>query len=206
MIRKYLLLTALFCFGVSSFSQKEINMIDILNVRQELSEINNKITYLLIKDSYFSKKQGLKLFHVFWLEYQGEVRKEDFLNYSFLNKLNPCYYTQKSLFGKKKYLDTEVLISDSLGRLIAQSDGRAIYSAVRNNITYTQGYLDLLRILYNNEMDFVFYISGTSCDTYFGIMDKDIYVLKLSNNELKIYPLDEFVNCCWSTLHVPTSL
>ena len=34
---------------------------------------------------------------------------------------------------------------------------------------------------------------------------KDVYVLKKSNEGLKIYPLDEYINCCWNTLHVTTS-
>ena len=76
-------------------------MIDILNVRKELSVLNKKIIKIVKKDSYLSKRQGLQLFHVFWLEYQGEFRKEDFLNHSFLNKLDPCYYTQKTFLKKR---------------------------------------------------------------------------------------------------------
>ncbi|MEN6502030.1 MAG: hypothetical protein ABFC55_06600 [Tenuifilaceae bacterium] len=202
---KYLLLIALLHFGINSFSQNEMNMMDKLNIRQDLSVVNNRITRLLNKDPYFSKTQGVKLFHIFWLTYQGEFRKEDFLNQSFLNKLVPSYYTQKTLFGKKKYLATQVFISDSTGHLIATSDGRAIYSAVKYKNTYTQGDLNLLRIFYKSEMDFIFYIELTSGDTYFGTKGKDIYVLKQSNEELKIYPLEEFINCCWDKLHVPTS-
>jgi len=205
MIRKILLFIALLNFGVNSFSQSARNMIDILNVRKELFTVNNKIVDLLKKDSYFSKTHGVKLFHIFWLEYQGEFRKDDFLNHSFLNKLKPCYYTQKSLFGKKKYLDTQVLISDTLGHLIADSDGRVIYSAVKNNIAYAKDDLELMQMFYKNEMDFVFYINNTPLSINFGIKGKDVYVLKKSNEGLKIYPLDEYINCCWNTLHVTTS-
>lgn len=205
MICKYLLLIILLLFDINSFSQNERNMIDILNVSQDLSIVNNRIVNLLKKDSYFSKIQGVKLFHIFWLEYQGEYKKEYFLNHSFLYKLNPTYYTQKSLFREKRYLSTQVLISDSLGHLIATSDGRFIYSVDKYNNTHLQGDLDLMRVFYKNEMDFVFYIELTSGDTYFGIKGKDVYILKRSNEDLKIYPLEEFINCCWNTFHIPTA-
>ena len=107
----------------------------------------------------------------------------------------------KDIFKKKKYLSTEILISDSLGCLIATSDGSIVHSATN----YPQDDLELLRMFFEKKWDFVFYITNTSCGTYFGIKGEDIYVLKKSSKELKTYSLEEFVNCCWHTLYVPIS-
>jgi len=201
MIRKYLIFIAFLHFGINSFSQSARNMVDILNVKNELLTVNNKIVDLLMKDSYFSKTTEVQLFHIIWFEYHGEFRKEDFLNHSFLNKLNPCYYTKKSLFGKKEYLETQVLISDKLGNLIADSDGRAIYSAVKNNSHYAKYDIELLQMFYKNELDFVFYITNTPLTINFGIKGNDVYILKRSSEGLKIYSLDDYINFCWNTLY-----
>jgi len=202
MIRKYLLLIVLLLFGISSFSQNERNLVDKLNASQELSALNSKVLGLVKKDPYLKKMQGLQVFHVYFLKYQGKIEKEDFINHTFLNRLNLCYVTHRSLFGKKKYLDTQALICDSLGHLIASSNSWFISPTVSSNTTYFQEDLDFLRVLHEKQMDILFYITGTSMDIHFGIKGKDIYVIKESSKETNIYPLEDFINCCWDTFYL----
>ena len=177
-------------------------MIDKLNASQELSALNSKVLGLVKKDPYLKKMQGLQVFHVYFLKYQGKIEKEDFINHTFLNRLNLCYVTHRSLFKKKKYLDTQALICDSLGHLIASSNSWVVYSVFNYKKAYFQESLDFLRVLYEKKMDIIFYIAGTSGLIHFGIKGKDIYVIKESSKETNIYPLEDFINCCWDTFYL----
>jgi len=135
------------------------------------------------------------------LEYKGEFKKEDFIDHTFLNKLVPTYYTKNSLFRKKTYLNSEVYIGDSTGNLIARSDGRFITSAIRNKKPYGQSYVKLFDMFYKKELDFVFHIYGTFINFNVGVKGKDIYILDDTNDGLKVYSIEEFVDCCWEKFY-----
>ena len=187
--------------GICCFAQNGDSIIDNLNLREDVTILNHKILNLIKKDNFLSELQGLKIYHVFWLysEDEDKLRKENFLNHSFLSNLKPSFFSQKSWFVNKKYLQTDAYISDSSGKLIAKTDGRIIYYTAKYKKNHFQNDTELINMFYKNEIDFVFYM-GYIGDTYIGIKGKDLFVLKASNNAVKIYPLEEFVNCCWDKL------
>ena len=201
MNKTYLLLIVLSFFSILSYAQKGLNMIDQLNLKQDIITKDKKIYELLKKDAWLKEFHRFQLFHVFWLEYKGEFKKEDFIDHTFLNKLVPTYYTKNSLFRKKTYLNSEVYIGDSTGNLIAETEGGFIQSAVEYKVPYDQSDIKLFDMFYKKELDFVFYIYGTYGNISVGVKSKDIYILDDTNDGLKVYPLEEFVDCCWEKFY-----
>jgi hypothetical protein len=165
--------------GVSSFAQNKVDMIDILDIRQDISILEDRISKLIKKNPDISHIQNLQQFHIFWLGYEGNTLKEDYLDHSFLYKLAYRYYhiftggiplnfpflyrinsalyyrlLSKPLFGKgKKYIKDRTLITDSIGNLIASGDAQFIsaYSL------YGKSDVELAKMFHEKKVDFVFY-------------------------------------------------
>lgn len=195
---KIILTITLFLFYNNLFSQTK-EVVDSLNLKSEIELLNNEINDLIQKDNCFSKLKGLRFLNVIWMNYDGEPKKEDFLNYSFLKKLRPNYYAQKSLFKKKKYLDAHTLICDSTGCLVGVTNGRYIFHASR----FDPSYGELFHLFQKGELDYVFYVCLTSIVINFGIKDQNVSVIKYTSTGLNFYTLEEFVNCCWDDFYIP---
>ncbi len=197
MLVKYLFILSLFCGSVCSYSQNGIDVIQLLNLQEEVQQLEKKISRDIKKDPILSKESGLKQFYVFWLCYPDTLEKKDFLNHSFLYKLHPYYYTinSRSIFKKRiKFVAVDVLVSDSVGHLVALGN----YSSFGHSNGVRKDYIELTKMLYNKDFDFVFYILFEEprmvrfSSTYIALKDDDIYVLKTSIKELKKYTLEEF--------------
>lgn len=201
-----ILLLVVLC-GININAQSKIDMIEKLQIRDEIIALEERISKHIKNSEEFSKIQGLKLYHIFWLSVDGsKIKKEEFINYSFLDRLNPRYYyyefdwnyffsTFRYLFIKNKYLDNSVRITDSLGNLI----GGGGVNYVRS-YQYPHDYdIKLAKMFFNNEIDFAFVLNDFQ--TYF-IKDSKIYVLKqyktdCENFDLTIIPLEEYIDNCY---------
>ena len=92
-MRRYVILTTIIIlFGMCSYAQKNINMIEILNVEQDIVSLENRIiSSIKINNPEIANIHGLQQFHILWLGTRTN-KKEDFLNYSFLYQLDYGYY------------------------------------------------------------------------------------------------------------------
>ncbi len=189
-------------FIIYTFAQNELNMIDSLKIKNDISILNKKIVKLLKKESPTSDKQKFKIFYEFFMNYNCKFKKDDFLNGSFINNLNPCYFTQKHLFKKRKYLETSAYICDSAGNLIAISNGRFISLTKNYNYNFGLEESEKIKLYLEKNYNFIFHIKYTPIHILFGIKDDEIDVLKKTNNILTVYSLKDYINCYWEDFSV----
>jgi len=217
-MRRYLILTIIICFGMSSYAQENINMLEILNIQQDIVALENRITSSIkINNPDIANMQGLRQFHILWLGSFTD-KKEDYLDRTFLYKLfcgyyelspkvkqnkrekipflyciNPDLYYQIESKKWKKYLKTTTLITDSTGNLVASGDARLVYGYTN----FSQFDKKLAKMFFDKEIDFAFYMGG-AYPSFIVIKDNKISVVKeTKEEELKIYSWDEFMECCF---------
>ena len=197
-MRRYLILiTIIIRFGMCSYAQENINMIEILNIRQDIVSLENRIMNLIKKKPEITNIKGLRQFHVFWVSLDNEnIKKEDYLNHSFLYKLIPpgyYHFGSNSLLKKeKKYLRSITSITDSIGNLVATGDARLVHVAP----FFNQFDVKLAKMFFNKEIDFAFYMGG-AYPTFIAIKGNKLSVVKDTQEGLKIYSWEEFIDCCF---------
>jgi len=193
-MRRYLILIIIMYSGMYSYSQENINMIEILNIKKDIVSLEDRITDLIKKNPEIADIQGLKQFHLFWVGVEKDsLKKEDYLDYSFLYKLiPPGYYHFGSNSLLKKYLRSETLITDSAGNLIARGDARLVHVAP----VFDSNDIKLAKMFFNKEIDFAFYMGG-QLRTYVGIKGNTLYMFKTTQDELIQYSWKEFMECCF---------
>ncbi|MDR1614422.1 MAG: hypothetical protein LBS26_02525 [Campylobacteraceae bacterium] len=201
--------TIIIYFGMCSFSfaQENTNMIKILNIEQDIVSLENRITDLIKKKPAIANIQGLRQFHILLLGFSDynkvEIKKEDYLDYSFLYQLRQSYYHlgSNSLFAKKKkYLSTITLVTDSTGNLVATSDARLVHIAP----VFDQKDIELAKMFFDKEIDFILWLETPHITRYMvGIKDNNLYALERTKEGLKIYSWDEFMKCCFDKWIVP---
>lgn len=195
-MRRYLILTIIINFGMCSYAQENINMIEVLHIKQDIVSLENRITDLIKKKPEIANIQGLRQFHIFWLSVEEDsLKKEDYLDHSFLYKLCYGYYHlgSKSLFNKgKKYIRTTTLITNSVGNLVATGDARLVHISP----AFFQSDVELAKMFFDNEIDFAFYAGGTF-SKYIGIKGNNLFALERTKEGLKIYTWEEFMECCF---------
>jgi hypothetical protein len=180
-----------------SYAQENINMIKILDIEQDIISLEKRITSLVKKKPEIANIRGLRQFHVFGL-YSGNSRKEDFLNRSFLYKLSlGGYYDIKSNFlfwKRRKYIKAQTSITDSVGNLVARGDARLVHVAP----VFGQYNIELAKMFFDKEIDFVFDLGFPYSSRYMvGIKGNNLYALQNTKEGLKVYPWDEFMQCCY---------
>ena len=75
-------------------AQTKIDMFEKLQINEEqIKKLDSTTLKLIEKYNFLSKMQGLKLYHIFFLLQIDKIEKNDFLDYSFLNKLQVSYDT-----------------------------------------------------------------------------------------------------------------
>jgi hypothetical protein len=192
-MKKISLILFYLIFVVSvSYSQ---DMAKLFNMQEDIGILENRINKLLKKHHSLSKIKGLRQFHIFLMGHDSDIRKEDYLDHSFLYKLVPSYIEETHcILKRKKYLRFQTLVCDSTGKLVAIGDNRFIPF-----VSHDKNKIDLVRMFYDKKLDFVFYM-GHKLGTHIGIKKNDIYVLINSSEGLKVYPLKEFVDCCYDDL------
>ena len=124
-MRKYLIfIVIVLCSASHSYAQESINMIEILNIEQDIVALEKEITKLIKKNPDMANMQNLRQFHILILkfdDYSTVLKKEEYIDLSFLYHLKPRYYDSVfkrkknklvSIKLKEKYLTTETLITD----------------------------------------------------------------------------------------------
>jgi hypothetical protein len=197
----------------------QVDMFDKLQIKKEdVNNLNERIFNLIKKDDSLSKIQGLKLFHIFNLESKNKIKKNEFIDYSFLDKLRLSYYTIlyretnipiiKYLFKiKQKYFidAAETLIVDSTGTLVGTVSKYWNY-IYRNTDSSRPSFPKpmLAKMFFNNEINFAFHIYGDIMRNYF-IKKNRVYTFKrymtdCEELEYEVVPLEEFMKCCYDKL------
>ncbi|MDR2954384.1 MAG: hypothetical protein LBV43_04820 [Prevotella sp.] len=197
-MRKRLVVIAIMIHSVMySYAQDSLNMIEILDIEQDIVTLEKKITSLIKKEPKIAHIEGLRQFHLFWTAIKEDsLKKEDYLNHSFLYKLiHPGYYDLGSNFlfiRKKEYLRSQTYITDSTGTLVGTSDATLVsaYSV------FNPSSVRLAKMFFNKELDYVFYIGGR-LGNYIGIKGNNLYALENTKDGLKIYPWKEFIERCY---------
>ncbi len=174
-------------------------MVNVLHIEQDIASLEARITSLIKKQPEITDIQRLRQFYILLFSYNNtkvDIKKEDYFDRSFLQQLSPFYYHIKSKFilgKKKKYLDTSTLITDSIGNLVATADARMVYITHANDPEY----IKLAKMFFNKEIDFVCGLASPHSMRYMvGIKNNDLYIFDLQD-DLKIYPWKEFINCCF---------
>lgn len=191
-MRRYLIITIIVYFGMCSYAQN-INMVKVLNIEQDIVSLENRITDLIKKKSEIANIQGLRQYHILWLGSYTN-KKEDYLDHSFLHQLGYDYYrlSSNSLFRKeKKYIKATTLITDSVGSLVATGDARLVHISP----AFFQSDVELAKMFFENEIDFAFYLHTMSYMV--GIKGNNLYGLERTQEGLKIYSWEEFMECCF---------
>lgn len=117
-----------------------------LNIENDVQNLNNNIIKHLNRKFPLYKNKELRVFHVYFLTYNGNSLKDDLRDNRFVNKLIPNYYIEHMCSRKIMMLDTDAFICDSLGTLIGTSDGKHLYLRKNYNPNigvYQQQILDL---------------------------------------------------------------
>lgn len=176
------------------------NLEEMLNIENDVRNLNNNIIRHLNRKYPFYKNTELRIFHVYFLSYDGNSLTDDLGDNSFVNKLIPNYYIEHKCTRKIKILDTDAFICDSLGTLIGTSDGKRLYLRKNYNPNigvYQQKIIDLYLL---NRVDFLFSLDLLPVGTFIGIKSDEIIIFRSSNEELQTFTLDEFISCCWEDL------
>ena len=199
-MRKYLILITMIIGSIVSFyAQDSINMVNILNIKQEIESLEHRITGLIKKNPALSKIQGLRQYHILFL-YSPSQRKEDFYDYSFLYHLETDYYFIRSnlLFRKKKkFIKASTFITDSIGNLIATGDARHIVTFNKRSYLALPN-VKMAKMFFDKDIDFAFYLASPySMDYVIGLKKNNLYALEKTKAGLKLYNWAEFMDCCF---------
>ena len=190
---KYLLILAILFinFGILSFTQENIISNGILNIEHEIFYLENRVSELIKKKPELVNMKSLKQYHILWLGL-GDMKKEDYLDHSFLYHLSQDYY-KFGIRNKKKFLKSNTLIVDNNGTLFAKGDARFLH--VSSN--FDENDIILSEMFFNNELDFAFRISSHSQRYIVGVKGGNLFGIKNTNEGLKIYSWLDFIECCF---------
>jgi hypothetical protein len=202
-----------------SYAQENINMIEILNIKQDIVSLENRVTSSIkINNHEISDIQGFRQFHIFWLDFNPtEVKKEDYSDYSFLYRMSCTYFNLSTKVKKikhekisflyrispdlyynikskklKQYLKTTTLITDSTGNLVAKGDARLVYISS----VFDPNDVKLAKMFFDKEIDFIFRI-GKTFNRYVGIKGNELYAIEATKDGLQTYTWEEFMKCCF---------
>lgn len=190
---RVLIIISLILYGLLSVYSQDTHM----PIEQsDIEKLNKRISKLFNK-SDCEKSGGTRLINIFFVVYNGDNKKNAFINESFEQNVKPSYFNYKS----KKYLKTESFICKEDGELLALSDGRYIYCLSDYKESAYVGDKKLVRKIVELDLETVYYISLTPLKTYFGT-DKNgkTYLIQVKGEELYTYPIEDFPDKDWSEL------
>ena len=202
------------CSGTPSYTQQNINMIEMLHVEQDIVSLEKRIARLIKKKPEIANVQGLRQFHILLLG-NTNIRKERFLDRSFLRQITIGDYFHlypiisyrkgggwrlnvRNIFRKnQKYIQTVTFITDSTGNLVAKGDARFVTPIYKGSY-FELSDMKLAKMFFDKEIDFVFWLGFPHSTRYMiGIKDNNLYGLQNTQEGLKIYTWDEFMECCF---------
>jgi len=194
---KRILLIIVFCNCIftNAYTQKISDSLT-KTLKPAIDSLENRIDYLISRNTSLSKMKDLKQFHIYFLNHDSTLRKQDFMDNSFINKLHSDYYEVdiKRCTTKEKvpYLRANTIICNSNYEEIAGGDARYI------NLHYNPIYSNIVRLFAANAIDLVINLGMNG--VYICIKNNDIFVFKDTNEELQMYSLKEFAKCCYGEL------
>jgi hypothetical protein len=204
-MRIIIILTIFFWLSNHTYAQCHFTNDSIYNFAELDKILNNRINLLLKNSDKINNISNYKIIKVFWFDYNGELKKEDFKNQSFFNKIRPIYYQSRvrriSLRPKsyfKKYLKTQIYICDSINRLIAVGDFTQLFYYNLNVISDKKEYSEaFVKAIIDNNIQCVFRMCSALNYIRFGVnYNNEIIVFDWDGSNIKTYALDEFNTCC----------
>jgi hypothetical protein len=191
----FLLLTMEWAIG---FSQLDSSFINAVN--KNVPKVEHKIYKLLNKVPCLENNKDFTIYYIMYVVYKEKFRKEDFINHTFLRNIKPYFHTNSKTINRKgKYLMTQAFINDSKGNLIGMGSQRIVQTACKyiNSYAYPQNELNLL--FNERKFDYVLVFELAPINIFFGIKGNEICVIQDSKSGIKLFSVEEFVNCCWDT-------
>ena len=90
---KRILLIIVFCNCIftNAYTQKISDSLTE-KLKPAIDSLENRIDYLISRNTSLSKMKDLKQFHIYFLCHDSTLRKQDFMDNSFINKLHSDYY------------------------------------------------------------------------------------------------------------------
>lgn len=192
-IIRVLIIVTLFTGNLLSVYSQNTNM----PIKQnDIDKLNKRITKLLNK-SNCKKPERTKLINIFYVAYKGSNNKNNFINESFEQYIEPSYFNYKS----KKYLQTESFICNEDGELIALSDGRCIYCLSDYDESAYIGDIKLVHKIIELDLKVIYYLSLTPLKTYLCIGGNEkTYLIRVRGKNLNTYLIKDIPNNKWSDL------
>lgn len=159
-----------------------------------------EIKRIIKKTPELKKYKDIRMFHLNEMYVPGYFLKDkNYIDYSFLNDLVCGYYRKRySFFGKKEIPRTRTLLTDSAGNYLGEFYLGHIYLADGYKPDVISDKVELAKMFYNNEIDYVFYSLQWNVG-YFCIKDHHMFVLEKIYSkedktwELKYIPWEEFL-------------
>jgi hypothetical protein len=167
----------------------------------DINEKNEMILKELAQADCYDEKENYKIAHIFEVEYVGNMNKADFIDKTFLRKINPLYFYKKGLFHKDKYIQTISLICKNDTSYLSQyKDGQGIWCGDKSPELLARQ-TKIAKIILNPETAMVIEIYYKSHRFWAYLIVKysrEVYVL--DDFPISIFPLNEFVAHYWEEL------
>lgn len=192
---KVFFITVFWFIGSLLFSQIDSNFIVAIN--KNIPKLEHRIYRLLTKVDCLEDSKNFTIKYVFHVNVGDDFKKEDFLDHSFLKKIEPLYTNRTT--KKNKYLRASAYINDLSGNLIGRGDHRLVMTACNYINAYAYPQDNINQLLNDNIFDYILYLNGTPLGTFIGIKANDISIIQDSITGLKIFTLKEFIDCCWDS-------
>lgn len=183
-MKRYLII--LFSLSIVQLCAQENTVTNTsINIDKHKQKILKKLKCL----SCYDKKEKYEVYFIYHLDIETPS-KEIFTNELLLKNLK--FISNK----KKKAIPSNIAMvyNDSLSLIASSEDLRVTCSF---NYPPAQA---LLHFAIDNNVDFMFRISGSDGMIYFAVKENVIQVIEIEKDEIKTWLLEEFVSCCWEKL------
>jgi len=207
---KYLIFTAIaFCSTIHSYTQENINLIEILNIKEDMRSLEKRISKLIKKNPDIVKTKDLKQFYILPLGIKDvtKLTKEDYLNHSFLYHLYHFHANTSDSYAynfdtRIKCVRSHTLITDSKGNLVAHGD---VFSIAPTSSIYDSHDAMWAKMFFDKEIEFAFRIVSPGCRYTFGVKGNNLYAFgweKTVFDEVFVewdfvkYTWEKFIECC----------
>lgn len=73
-------------------------------------------------------------------------------------------------------------------------------------LQYSPKDVELQNFFNKHSIEFVFNLGLTPGNIYFGVKGNEVYVIEKTIEGLKVFPLEEYIGCCWNDFIGPGKL
>lgn len=160
--------------------------------KQWVDQLDQRVMTLLSKVHYKGKDVNFCIQHIPRYLYAGRPITEDFYTNLYIEKLLPLneFYS----INKKEFIKSDVLISDTKGKLIGFGDARYIYLASRYKENFSANEQYILDKIKELDIEYLFRIDIFPNFPIFALNSKmETYVFDLEMGALCLITIDEFI-------------